>query len=730
MPRTIPIQTSFAGGEISPKLRGRVDTELWKKGLDYCENFEPFAEGSLLSKGGTRRAADFDDLTSACRLIEFPRQGDIGFSLVIGAGALSVRDGNTGAQVEATAIDWLKNPRFTYGWQYWDTAPEGTANPRQVINGRYCLGAASPSPGPAWISQAATLGAGDYVLRVNGSHAPGNGVRYMVGTTGDGSTDLFDAAVNWSTGLSDYVYTDIPFTLAAPATVSVRITCSNLANETLSGYLIGAEVKEIAIRSVTTGSALWDDTTTPAMPWTDDQIDSLQVVAEPANNRVLFFHGEVAPYELAFDADSGAWTFAEITFTFTDDLNPDWETPNYPSVAELFQGRLIVSGIKGKMNTLLASKSGSLFDFTLGANAGDAFSLDISTKGAIRWMQGHRTLLIGTDRGEMALVAQGGVLTPSDFEVRPQSGYGSADMQAITAGDAALYVSRDRRRIRMLTYNLQENGWQSRDLTFASEHMTGGVIRDIDWLSTGNDQILAVMRSGEVVAWTFNRSEQVIAPWRASFGANTEDDFGRVYALCVLEAGDQDKVWMLVQRAGTVCLEEWLVADDPERCLLDSYAASNPGAGTAGGYTWLAGETVVAIVDGVAQAPQVVSAAGVITVPVNATTCVAGIFSPRMVTTLPKEGGQPGGTAQGARQRTVKVTIRLNDSALPLVNNVRCAPERSPETSMGEVEPRITADVTARVLGWDDKGAVVLTQDIPLRTEILAIFGTLATNEV
>ena len=286
-----------------------------------------------------------------------------------------------------------------------------------------------------------------------------------------------------------------------------------------------------------------------------------------------------------------------------------------------------------------------------------------------------------------------------------------------------MYVSRDRRRLRLLSFNLQENGWQTRDMTFTSEHLTGGLIREIDWLSVGNDQVFAVMQSGDVVAWTFNRGEQVIAPWQLDFG-------GFVSSLCVLEAGDQDKVWMLVQRVDTVCLEEWHVADDAERCLLDSYAELSVAGGFAGSIDWLVGQTVVAICDGVALAPQVVSATGIIAVPVDATTCVAGIFSPRTFTTLPKEGGMPGGTAQGSKQRMVKATLRLNDSALPLIDGVRCAPDRSPLTPMGIVSTRLTEDVTARVLGWEDKGAITVSQDVPLRTEILALFGVVSTNEV
>ena len=712
--KTVPIQTSFAGGEISPKLRGRVDTELWKKGLDYCENFEPLAHGPLLSRGGTRMTYLFPDLTDKSRLEEFPRQGKVGFQLLMGENKLRVRSGLDGSQVVAGAIDWLLNPFFLYGWNYWDKYPALGTDPNDafgIANGQYYLGAVTGALGQETVA----LVAGTYTLTVSYSSVSGHGLIVRVGTTLHGF-DLVDGSALDSTGLSDVKTKTFSVTVSVPGPVFVEVYKNTATGyEDVGTFPATNRLVEIALRTPSSGDAVWDTTTTPAMPWSDDQLEELQVIAEPAQDRMMFFHPAVAPHELVYTEASDSWAFRAITFTFTLPADPDWESPNFPSVAELYQGRLLVGGIPGRMNTLLGSKSGEPYDFTLGTNANDAFSLDVSTKGAMRWLQGHRSLLLGTDRGEHVVIAQGGVLTPSDFEVRPQSGFGAANVQALNVGDLAMYVSRDRRRIRMLSFNLQENGYQARDLTFTGEHLTSGLIKELDWLSTGNDQVLALMRSGEVMCWTFNRGEQVVAPWRATFG-------GAVYSICVLEAGDQDKVWMLVQRVGGVALEEWLVADDPERCLLDSYANARPAAGVAGGFTWLAGKEVIAIVDGIPTPPQTVTAGGEVTVSEDAASVTVGIFSPRTFTTLPRD--------VGPKLRMVKARLSLNDSAIPFVNEDRAEPDRTPETSMGEMEPRMTGVVTAKVMGFEDGGTITVSQDKPLRTEVLALFGVVVGSEV
>ena len=73
---------------------------------------------------------------------------------------------------------------------------------------------------------------------------------------------------------------------------------------------------------------------------------------------------------------------------------------------------------------------------------------------------GLAPLLIGTDKGSTAL---GAPLSALDFQVRPNP-RSARPVQGTVVGDQALDVSRDRRKLRALNFNLQENGFQSRDL--------------------------------------------------------------------------------------------------------------------------------------------------------------------------------------------------------------------------------------------------------------------------
>jgi hypothetical protein len=80
------------------------------------------------------------------------------------------------------------------------------------------------------------------------------------------------------------------------------------------------------------------------------------------------------------------------------------------------------------------------------------------------------------------------------------------------------------------------------------------------------------------------------------------------------------------------------------------------------------------------------------------------------------------------KKRRPKILVRLNNSALPLVNGWRPA-ERDPATDLDDPTALVTGDFQVRDKGWKANGVVTIEQDLPFRTEVLAIFGHLQLNE-
>jgi len=71
MAKVTPIQTNFTGGEISPKLFGRVDLEKYTQSCKNIENYIVFPHGGLTKRSGTRFVAECKDSTNNKRLIPF-----------------------------------------------------------------------------------------------------------------------------------------------------------------------------------------------------------------------------------------------------------------------------------------------------------------------------------------------------------------------------------------------------------------------------------------------------------------------------------------------------------------------------------------------------------------------------------------------------------------------------------------------------------------------------------
>jgi hypothetical protein len=66
------VQNSFAGGELSPKMHGRFDADLYKQGLKEMKNFVPLLQGPAKRRPGTYYAANATTNTSdESRLVPF-----------------------------------------------------------------------------------------------------------------------------------------------------------------------------------------------------------------------------------------------------------------------------------------------------------------------------------------------------------------------------------------------------------------------------------------------------------------------------------------------------------------------------------------------------------------------------------------------------------------------------------------------------------------------------------
>lgn len=716
-----PIQTAFDAGELSPRYSGQLDSPAYKRGLAHSENWEHLTEGPIRKRGGLQHIALL--MSGGSRLIPFTTKA--GATFLVELGNLELRTYDLTGRIAFVpeggggATSMVVNGGF-------DTDTGWNKNHATISGGRCKLTVwrwldteASP---PEYVTEDAT------VSQTIAVAAPGN---YSVTwDDGGGAATLY----------AQIYYPGVPggvITLMSPGVVALpgggNVTITMVGSGVYGEY---AYVDNVALTAAgdPAGYAV-------VTPWSVDQLPAVQYVMETSQDRMIFVHPNKAPWFLKRNAD-GTWASGNIVFTGVPDGKPsEWAAANWPGVIEIFAGRLYLAATPAQPNQLWASRAGGdILDFrrytdttappgvpSAGPLGGAisitddcALDLKVATRGQIRWLKSQRNLLMGTDLGESYIMADGGVITPAARRVVPGSDFGSAPTQAIPVGDQVLYVSTDRRRPRVMGFEFQSDGWVTRDLAFLSQHLTIGKIDEIHFAKSPYPAFVFVMGDDTARIVAYDRAAQVLIWWRFT------TPLGSIRSAAVSNTDNGSLIWFSVAADdGSVNLEVFRL-DDAGLYPMDGYVSRTVAANAITGLAHLNGP-VQYIIDGSLYTGVV--AAGVLPVEaLDGTVVIVGRGFNAYGKTLPPEGGNPAGTMQAHQRRFVEVHVRLNDSALPLINGRR-PPERSLGDLLDDPTSRITGDVMVKnVEGWKDRAVVTLEQDLPFRTEICALFGPLKVN--
>src|SRR3569623_974626 len=114
---------TFASGEITAELFGRIDSEKYQAGLALCRNFITLPHGPAVNRTGTEYVDTVKDSTKRVRLIPFAYSNAQTFAIEIGAGYF--RWHTQGATLLAgTVAAWSNATNYTVG----DLASSGGVN--------------------------------------------------------------------------------------------------------------------------------------------------------------------------------------------------------------------------------------------------------------------------------------------------------------------------------------------------------------------------------------------------------------------------------------------------------------------------------------------------------------------------------------------------------------------------------------------------------------------------
>ena len=441
--------------------------------------------------------------------------------------------------------------------------------------------------------------------------------------------------------------------------------------------------------------------------------------------------------------------FTNTNATAAFNLGAFSDTTGHPSCVSFFEQRLVFAGTTDEPQTLFFSKAGDYENMTTGTNADDAMVYTIASNqvNAIRYMKAVRTLVVGTTGGEFTVSADGtdASITPVNITIKRQSSFGSANVDAIPAGNAILFLQKAKRKIRELQYNFDSDGYQAPDLTILNETVTDTGINEMSYQQEPGSNIWCVRDDGVLACLTYQRSENVIAWSRHIFGGV----FGSGNAVCESVASisgtlTEDEVWVIIKRTINGATKRFVECfsdfdfDETSATsfkFLDSHLSYSGGATTTlSGLSHLEGQTVSILADGATHANKTVSS-GAITLDRSVTSACVGLAYDSILQTMRIEGGAAEGTSQGKTKRISKVVLRLFETVGvkvgPSLSNLELIPFRTTSSLLSNpVDTLLSGDKEIEFNDdYNSDGFIFIKQDQPLPCSILAIYPTLVTSD-
>jgi hypothetical protein len=443
-------------------------------------------------------------------------------------------------------------------------------------------------------------------------------------------------------------------------------------------------------------------------------------------------HPEVQPYKLSRSSHVD-WAMEIVEF-----LSPpeEWNSSlGYPSCVTFFEERLCFAASPKRPQTIWMSRSGKYEDFGVSEDVVDddacTYTLSADQVNAICWMVSSKKLIIGTSGGEWWLSGGSGsdMVTPNSVMVRRETTHGSAPVTPVVVGSIILFLQREKKTVRELSYSFETDGYVAPDLTILAEHLTRtNPIVQWSYQQCPDSIVWMVRDDGLLLGMTYQREHDVV-------GFHHHTTKGKFTSVCVIPGTGQEELWVSVTRkinGVERCYiekmeDEFNGVDSRQAFFVDSglsYNHESP-ACVFYGLDHLEGSMVSILADGAVRPDQVVEN-GRIKLDIPACNVSAGLAYTSDMKTLRLEGGSSYGTAQGQLKRISHVIVRLFESlgfqAGYDGEHLERAPFRSSADKLGKAPGLYSGDYEIKFnRGYDRDGQIFIRQDQPLPLTVLAL---------
>lgn len=544
------IQPSFAGGEVSPSLYGRVDLEKYQTSLRRCRNFIVRQYGGVENRPGTRYVAPAKYADRKCRLIPFQfnteqtyvlEVGDHYFRVFMdGAQVVYSSGASAGQPVDVTTpwvaadIDLLKytqsadvmtvcHPNYPpmeiqrYAHDDWRTAAVDTKNgPFNTIN----------------VDESKTVYASERSGEVTLTASSAIFKEWQVGKLFYAEQKNIDSTPRWETdkpvAVGDYCRYSFNFYRcinAGPKGFTGTVAPSHTDGAQWDGWG-NADQNGVCWQYIHSGSGAL-------------RINSVSADGLTANATAITESDGVQELPLAMVGSENA-TYKWAHYAWNSDAG-------YPGTVVYFQQRLMFAGSRSQPQTVWTSRSGDYKDFGTSNPTVDDDAITYTYAGRqlnqIRHLIDVGSLVALTSGGEYKVNGnQQGTLTPSAFQFASQGQNGASHVQPIAISNVALFIQQKGGAVRDLAYSFDVDGFQGSDLTILANHFfTGFQITDWAFSITPMSVVWCARNDGALLGLTYMRDQQVAA-WHLHPGA------GRYESLCSIAEDTEDALYCVVER--------------------------------------------------------------------------------------------------------------------------------------------------------------------------------------
>lgn len=735
MPKSL--YRSFAGGEISPELFGRLDLVKFQTGLSLCRNFVTLPHGPAARRPGFKFINEARDSTRAVRLVPFVFSADQAVVIEFGHQYVRFHD-STGTVLEASkAIVSIVGSTVTVTGHGWSTGDD------VFVGGRFhritVTGANTFTTADRW--GAATTAAGATAARVYTLASPFSDTHLATLTFAQDSdvltitSQLVAATELRRAGATSWSFTTVSFAppLAAPGGVTATPTVAVATNLTDANYKVTAVAANLVDESLGSSTVTANNNLTLA-----GNFNTISWSAVAGASRYYVYKQRGGTFGFIGQTSSTSLVDDNITADTTtsppeNNIALNTGANDYPVTATYHERRRWFAGTLAEPQTIWATRNGTQSNLTSSVPAreddGLEFRIAATQQNAIRHLVPLSDMLALTVGGEFRIFADGGpAISPTTLSIKPQGFSGAATPQPVLTSGSALYVQAQGSRVRELAYDSSGTGfYRSNDLSLLATHLFNGY----------SLTALAYTRAPESVLWAV-RSDGVLlglsyVPEQQVFGWHQHTTAGAFESVASIPEGNADVLYALVSRTingRTVRYIERLTSrfyvEQEDAFFVDSgLTYDGSPATTITGLHHLEGKAVQILADGAVVSGKTVTG-GAVTLPTAASVVHVGLGYTSDLTTLPLayEGAPAAG--QGTTKNVSKLYLRVVQSSVvkagPSFGKLREYPARMVSDPYGSPPSLQTFEAPLSIdPSWNSDGLVCVRQDLPLPLTLAAM---------